>query len=68
MISLEARWRWVATLNPMSAPAEAFKYALLGQSSWTPSLALGAWFTTALVLVAGIIAFTRAERTIIDVA
>jgi len=68
MISRAANWRWVATLNPMTAPAEAIKLALLGQSSWTPLLAAGACCTTLLLLLAGLSAFSRAERTVIDVA
>ncbi len=68
MISTEARWRWVATLNPMTAPVEAMKMALLGDSSWTPALAAGAWATTLVLLIAGLSAFSRAEKTVIDVA
>lgn len=68
MISREASWRWVAVLNPMTAPAEAFKLALLGNSSWTPTLAVGAWATTLLLLFVGLSAFSRAERTVVDVA
>jgi lipopolysaccharide transport system permease protein len=68
MISHSANWRWVATLNPMTAPAEAIRKALLGQSSWTPGLALGAWVTTLALLLCGIVAFSRAERTVVDVA
>jgi lipopolysaccharide transport system permease protein len=68
MISREARWHWVATLNPMSAPAEGLKLALLGESSWTPALALGGWATTIVLLFVGLAAFSRAERTVIDVA
>jgi lipopolysaccharide transport system permease protein len=67
MISKEANWRWVATLNPMSAPTEAIRLALLGQSSWTPQLALGAWLVTLLLLVLGLAAFSKAERTVVDV-
>jgi lipopolysaccharide transport system permease protein len=68
MISRAANWRWVASLNPMTAPTEAIKLALLGESSWTLLLALGAWCTTLLLLLAGLSAFSRAERTVIDVA
>lgn len=68
MISEEARWRWVAVLNPMTAPVEAMKLALLGQSSWTPGLAAGSWGVTLLLLLIGLSAFSRAERTVIDVA
>ena len=68
MISQEARWRLVAELNPMTAPVEAMKLALLGHSSWTPGLAAGSWAVTVLLLLVGLSAFSRAERTVIDVA
>ncbi len=68
MISTAASWRWVAVLNPLTAPAEAMKLALLGQSSWTPTLAAGAWVMTTLTLLLGLSAFSRAERTVVDVA
>jgi len=68
MISREARWWWVATLNPMTAPVEAIKAALVGGTSWTPGLALGAWATTLVILFIGLAAFSRAERTVVDVA
>jgi lipopolysaccharide transport system permease protein len=68
MISPEANWRWVLTLNPMTAPTEAIRRALLGGSSWTPSLALGAWVITVCLLAIGLAAFGKAERTVVDVA
>lgn len=68
MISQQARWYLVAAMNPMTAPVEAMKLALLGHSSWSPGLALLSLFITLLVLVLGLAAFGRAERTVIDVA
>jgi lipopolysaccharide transport system permease protein len=58
----------VTVLNPMTAPVEAMKLALVGNSSWTPTLALGAWTTTLVILLIGLAAFSRAERTVVDVA
>lgn len=68
MISTEARWYWVAVLNPMTAPVEAIKLALVGNSSWTPTLGLGAWGTTLVLALLGLSLFSRAERTVVDVA
>lgn len=68
MISREARWYWVATLNPMTAPVEAIKAALVGGSSWSPGLAIGAWGMTIAILLLGLAGFSRAERTVVDVA
>lgn len=68
MISPEARWRWVQIINPMTAPTEAMRFALLGGSSWTPQLAIASWLTTLVLFALGLIAFVRAERSVIDVA
>lgn len=68
MISTAARWRWIATLNPMTGPVEAFKMALLGDSSWTPTLAATGWGATVILLGLGLACFSHAERTVIDVA
>jgi lipopolysaccharide transport system permease protein len=68
MISNAARWRWIATLNPMTGPVEAFKMALLGDSSWTPTLAATNWGITIALLGLGLACFSHAERTVIDVA
>lgn len=68
MISTAARWRWIATLNPMTGPVEAFKMALLGDSSWTLALAVIGWGITLVLLGLGLASFSHAERTVIDVA
>src|SRR5205814_1120906 len=51
------RWKWLFYLNPMSSVIEVFRHAYLGTSSinftlWTVNL-----LTTAVVFVAGVIAF-----------
>lgn len=68
MISKEAKWYYVAASNPMTAPVEAIKLALLGHSSWSPSLALISWSVTIAIALLGLSAFGRAEKTVIDVA
>jgi len=68
MVSHEANWWIVAAANPMTAPVEAFKLVLIGTSSWTLSLAAVSWGLTLALLVAGLSAFSQAERTVIDVA
>lgn len=64
--SLPDQWRFILVLNPMAPVIEAFRYAFLGTGSinmhsWLISLAI-----TACVLFAGIILFSRVEKTFMD--
>ena len=59
-------WRWIQSLNPMAPVIEAFRYAFLGSgtinlTSWLVSLAI-----TAAFLLAGVILFSRVEKTFMD--
>jgi lipopolysaccharide transport system permease protein len=56
----------VLRINPVTAPVELFRYAVLGQGtvSW-PGYGLS-WGITALVLFAGIMIFNRVEKTFMD--
>jgi len=64
--SLPERWRWLMSWNPMAPVIEAFRYAFLG----TGSINLQSWLiscaSTACVLVAGIVLFSRMEKTFMD--
>lgn len=58
--------RSLIVLNPVSAPVELFRYAVLGVGTVRPvSLAISVAFT-AIVLLLGIIVFNRVERTFMD--
>jgi lipopolysaccharide transport system permease protein len=60
------RWRWVASLNPMTVPTEAIKRMLLGAGDVTaPFVAISVGVTLALV-VSGLVLFNRVEKTFID--
>jgi lipopolysaccharide transport system permease protein len=56
----------VLRINPVTAPVELFRYAVLGQGtvSW-PGYGLS-WGITVLVLFAGIMIFNRVEKTFMD--
>jgi lipopolysaccharide transport system permease protein len=59
-------WRWLFILNPMVPIIEAFRFALLGGGMveiW--HLAISA-ILTAILLLVGLIMFTRAEKTFMD--
>jgi lipopolysaccharide transport system permease protein len=64
--SLPYEWRIILLLNPMAPVIEAFRFAFLGtgsinMQSWLISLAI-----TACILFAGIIMFSRVEKTFMD--
>lgn len=63
---LPERWRFVLLLNPMAPVIEAFRYAFLGTGSinlqsWLISLAI-----TFCILLAGVILFSRVEKSFMD--
>ena len=67
MSELGEGWmRTVLILNPVTAPVELFRYAILGQGSVMPgALALSA-ATTVVVLLIGIMIFNKVEKTFMD--
>jgi lipopolysaccharide transport system permease protein len=63
------QWSWLAWANPMAPIVEGMRVALLGTPAWTSQLTLMlGWVTVVspVALVAGILAFNRAERTAVD--
>ena len=53
-------------LNPVTAPVEVFRYAILGQGTIVPwALAWSAFFTL-VVVIFGIMIFNRVEKTFMD--
>jgi lipopolysaccharide transport system permease protein len=66
MSQIPEKWQWVFALNPMSATVETARYAFLGAGvirPWNLGISLG---MTALVLFAGIVMFSRIEKTFMD--
>lgn len=61
-------WRWAFTLNPMTAAVQAFRHALLGTPGPSAEVLLTGAATTAALLVAGLLLFTRVERWAADTA
>jgi lipopolysaccharide transport system permease protein len=60
------RYRWLLSLNPMSAVVEGFRWCFLGTAFPAASvMAAGVGVTMALV-VTGMFFFRRTERTIVD--
>jgi len=66
MSQVPLKWQWLYTLNPVSAIVETFRYAFLGAGSvrlWHLGVSAG---ITVLLLIAGIITFSRVEKTFMD--
>lgn len=61
-------WAWLLWLNPLAGQVEAFRWALLAQSAPFPhALHLASCALSLAVLVVGLVAFRRVERTLADV-
>jgi lipopolysaccharide transport system permease protein len=64
--SVPLKYKWLIELNPMTMVIEVFRYALLGQGSFT-ALSFSLSFLATLVIAAmGILIFNRVERNFID--
>lgn len=66
MSQIPGKWQWLFALNPMAAIVETFRFAFLGAGAARPvhmAISLG---MTVLVLLAGIVLFSRVEKTFMD--
>ena len=61
-----SEYKWLIELNPMTAIIETFRYATLGQGSFTMSSLGLSFLMTIAIALAGIIVFNRVERNFID--
>lgn len=64
--SVPAELRLLLLLNPLSAPVELFRFALLGVGSTELLPLAGSALLTLLLLLAALLLFTRVERSFID--
>jgi lipopolysaccharide transport system permease protein len=60
-------YRWAMTLNPVSAPIEAFRAAFYGVGGPSPLMLWTSVAATAAILFLGLILFNHNERTFVDV-
>lgn len=56
----------IILINPVTAPMEVFRYALLGEGQIMPLYLTISWIITVLVAVFGIMVFNRVEKTFMD--
>lgn len=67
MSELAEGWmRTVLMVNPVTAPVELFRYAVLGQGSVMPGALLLSVVMTVTVLLIGIMIFNKVEKTFMD--
>ncbi len=64
----DGRWAWIAWVNPMAPVVEGFRFALLGSGTWDNAMLGVSAAASVLVLLLGVVAFGRAERTVTDSA
>lgn len=58
--------KFILLLNPVTAPVEVFRYALLGAGSIIPEFLIYSWIFTIMVALIGIIIFNKVEKTFMD--
>ena len=56
----------ILLINPVTAPVELFRYAVLGQGAIMPSSLLLSSILSILVLIAGVMIFNKVEKTFMD--
>ena len=61
-------WQWVLLMNPVVPVVENFRFAFFGETIVTLPQMLYGWLVTIGVLVAGLLAFNRAENNFVDTA
>jgi lipopolysaccharide transport system permease protein len=63
---LPANVRWLAAMNPMTGPVEAFKWSVLGLGPWPAYPLAVSVGMTVVILLGGMWYFGRAEGEIAD--
>lgn len=58
--------RQVLLINPVTAPTEVFRYAILGEGTIVPIYYIWSWVFTLLVMIYGIMIFNKVEKTFMD--
>jgi lipopolysaccharide transport system permease protein len=64
--SVPASYQWIVKINPLTPILEAFRMGFLGAGSATPADVALSFVVMCAVLTAGLMLFTRVERTFMD--
>jgi lipopolysaccharide transport system permease protein len=62
------QWRWILSYNPMCWAVEATRRTLVGRGSFDGAQAAVSLGIALLLLIGGLFAFNRAQRTFVDIA
>jgi ABC-type polysaccharide/polyol phosphate export systems, permease component len=62
----ESVFKPLLLVNPVTAPVEVYRYALLGQGTIVPWALCWSWAITLAVALLGILIFNRVEKTFMD--
>lgn len=67
MSELGSGWmQLILQVNPVTAPVEMIRYAILGQGTVVPGYMALSWIITIVVAVLGVMVFNRVEKTFMD--
>ncbi len=66
LANIPAKWQWLATLNPMTVPVVLLRAGFLGTGGVDSAKIIVSIVTSALLLVSGLLAFEKVERTFVD--
>jgi lipopolysaccharide transport system permease protein len=64
---VQGKWKLLMYFNPMTGIVEAYRFALFGQGSLEPGLVFVTVVSTAAIFLVGVLLFSRAEQTAMDV-
>jgi len=64
----DGRFAWIAWMNPMAPVVEGFRFSLLGRGTWDGAMLGVSALASVIILLLGVVAFGRAERTVTDCA
>ncbi len=60
------QWQWLVALNPMTSVVESFRLMLLGTGTVIPLYLALSIVVTLIVLIAGLLLFSRVEKSFVD--
>ncbi|MCQ9204968.1 MAG: ABC transporter permease [Omnitrophica bacterium] len=64
--AIPAHWRFIMAINPMAAIVDFYRYAFFGTLALSSKYLFLSVVTTMVVLVSGLLAFNKVERTFVD--
>ena len=63
---VEAKYKWLIMINPMSSIIETFKHGFLVKGEFTPLWFLYTFLITLVVFIGGVLLFNKVEKSFID--